>query len=269
MTFLASLNMSCHASFVLNGHCLPSAIHGDGLKYLVLVVLGKMLCNAIRSLAQLFWQCTLRAFNTLDSQNTLKNNNAEYTNDKKYNAVSWFEYPTDATWLLHFSEALNSNYSSSAFSLLSPAWHCFAKMYSTKTINKNITSVGYTTIGDPYDGKNDVLPGRWKEKQFVTQKIPKVCTCVHVSISSTNEKQHWPFSVYMYQTIRMPVMGCLQSNCMPVHHIPKYQNSIQRPSRLPTASSDLAAVMLARQENSHVGRQRKDTEARSNKRTSW
>ena len=33
MTFLASLNMPCHASFVLNGHCLPSAIHGDGLKY--------------------------------------------------------------------------------------------------------------------------------------------------------------------------------------------------------------------------------------------
>ena len=147
----------------------------------------------------------------------------------------------------------------------------FAKMYSTKTINKNITSVGYTTIGDPYDGKNDVLPGRWKEKQFVTQKIPKVCTCCtcFLFINQRNSKIDLFRFILMYQTIRMPVMGCLQSNCMPVHHIPKYQNSIQRPSRLPTVSSDLAAVMLARQENSHVGRQRKDTEARSNKRTSW
>lgn len=49
-------------------------------------------------------------------------------------------------------------------------------MYSTKTIHKNINPnypQGYTTIGDPYSGNNDKLPSRWKEKQFVTQKLPK------------------------------------------------------------------------------------------------
>ncbi|KAL7535646.1 hypothetical protein ACHAWF_005224 [Thalassiosira exigua] len=49
-------------------------------------------------------------------------------------------------------------------------------MYSTKTIHKNINpnyKEGYTTIGDPYSGNNDKLPSRWKEKQFVTQKLPK------------------------------------------------------------------------------------------------
>lgn len=49
-------------------------------------------------------------------------------------------------------------------------------MYSTKTIHKNLNPnypQGYTTIGDPYNGNNDKLPSRWKEKQFVTQKLPK------------------------------------------------------------------------------------------------
>ncbi|KAL7543398.1 hypothetical protein ACHAXR_013324 [Thalassiosira sp. AJA248-18] len=49
-------------------------------------------------------------------------------------------------------------------------------MYSTKSIHKNINPhyrQGYTTIGDPYNGNNDKLPSRWKEKQFVTQKFPK------------------------------------------------------------------------------------------------
>ena len=50
-------------------------------------------------------------------------------------------------------------------------------MYSTKTIHKNINPhypQGYTSIGDPYSGNNDTLPSRWKEKQFVTQRFPKV-----------------------------------------------------------------------------------------------
>jgi hypothetical protein len=50
-------------------------------------------------------------------------------------------------------------------------------MYSTKTIHKNINPhypQGYTSIGDPYSGNNDKLPSRWKEKQFVTQRFPKV-----------------------------------------------------------------------------------------------
>jgi len=49
-------------------------------------------------------------------------------------------------------------------------------MYSTKTIHKNINPnypQGYTSIGDPYNGNHDKLPDRWKEKQFVTQKLPK------------------------------------------------------------------------------------------------
>ena len=49
-------------------------------------------------------------------------------------------------------------------------------MYSTKTIHKNINpnyKGSYTSIGDPYSGNNDLLPSRWKEKQFVTQKFPK------------------------------------------------------------------------------------------------
>lgn len=45
---------------------------------------------------------------------------------------------------------------------------------STKTIHKNQHNQGYTTIGDPYSSNNDKLPSRWKEKQFVTQKLPKV-----------------------------------------------------------------------------------------------
>jgi len=50
-------------------------------------------------------------------------------------------------------------------------------MYSTKTIHKNINPhypQGYTSIGDPYSGNNDTLPSRWKEKQLVTQRFPKV-----------------------------------------------------------------------------------------------
>ena len=49
-------------------------------------------------------------------------------------------------------------------------------MYSTKTIHKNINpnyKGSYTSIGDPYSGNNELLPSRWKEKQFVTQKFPK------------------------------------------------------------------------------------------------
>ena len=50
-------------------------------------------------------------------------------------------------------------------------------MYSTKSIHKNINPnfpQSYTSIGDPYSGSNDTLPQRWKEKQFVTQRFPKV-----------------------------------------------------------------------------------------------
>ncbi|EED94244.1 predicted protein [Thalassiosira pseudonana CCMP1335] len=49
-------------------------------------------------------------------------------------------------------------------------------MYSTKSIHKNINPnyrQTYTSIGDPYNGNGERLPGRWKEKQFFTQKHPK------------------------------------------------------------------------------------------------
>ena len=91
MTFLASLNMPCHASFVLNWHCLPSAIHGDGLKYWLFLVkcyasLRHWLTN------RLYKKCTLRAqCNTLTKILSNKNNNAEYEDGhqrQKINAVS-------------------------------------------------------------------------------------------------------------------------------------------------------------------------------------
>mmetsp|Transcript_18684 Transcript_18684/g.27052 ORF Transcript_18684/g.27052 Transcript_18684/m.27052 type:complete len:242 (-) Transcript_18684:132-857(-) len=49
-------------------------------------------------------------------------------------------------------------------------------MYSTKTIHKNINPLypqTYTSIGDPFKSSLDELPGRWKQKQFVTQKCPQ------------------------------------------------------------------------------------------------
>ena len=63
MTFLASLNMSCHASFVLNGHCLPSAIHGDGLKYWLLLV--KCYASLRHWLTQPFVQVHIACINTI------------------------------------------------------------------------------------------------------------------------------------------------------------------------------------------------------------
>jgi len=44
-------------------------------------------------------------------------------------------------------------------------------MYSTKTIHKNVGQT-YTSIGDPYKTTLEALPGRWKEKQFVSQSYP-------------------------------------------------------------------------------------------------
>ena len=49
-------------------------------------------------------------------------------------------------------------------------------MYTTKSIHKNINTnypQVYNTVGDPYKSNLDELPGRWKQKQFVTQRYPK------------------------------------------------------------------------------------------------
>eukprot|EP00518_Triparma_eleuthera_P002241 CAMPEP_0182455692 /NCGR_PEP_ID=MMETSP1319-20130603/1781_1 /TAXON_ID=172717 /ORGANISM="Bolidomonas pacifica, Strain RCC208" /LENGTH=243 /DNA_ID=CAMNT_0024653811 /DNA_START=24 /DNA_END=755 /DNA_ORIENTATION=+ len=50
-------------------------------------------------------------------------------------------------------------------------------MYNTHTIHKNINPhykhIQPVTIGDPYKDPDRILPGRWKEKQFVTQAHPK------------------------------------------------------------------------------------------------
>ncbi|GMH98949.1 hypothetical protein TrLO_g14230 [Triparma laevis f. longispina] len=50
-------------------------------------------------------------------------------------------------------------------------------MYATHTIHKNLNPLypdpGYTSIGDPYKDPDRVLPGRWREKQFQTNRIPK------------------------------------------------------------------------------------------------
>ncbi len=49
-------------------------------------------------------------------------------------------------------------------------------MYSTKSIHKDINpnfQQTYTSIGDPYKSSLEELPGRWKKKQFVTQRCPQ------------------------------------------------------------------------------------------------
>ena len=47
-------------------------------------------------------------------------------------------------------------------------------MYNTKFMNKNVSvdNGRYITVGDPYVGTKDKLPGRWKEKQFHTPQLP-------------------------------------------------------------------------------------------------
>jgi hypothetical protein len=49
-------------------------------------------------------------------------------------------------------------------------------MYCTHTIHKNINPnypQAYTSIGDPYKDPDRILPGRWKQKQFITNAHPK------------------------------------------------------------------------------------------------
>eukprot|EP00611_Tribonema_gayanum_P021847 TRINITY_DN4291_c0_g1_i1.p1 TRINITY_DN4291_c0_g1~~TRINITY_DN4291_c0_g1_i1.p1 ORF type:complete len:222 (-),score=75.03 TRINITY_DN4291_c0_g1_i1:343-1008(-) len=44
-------------------------------------------------------------------------------------------------------------------------------MYSTKRVNEKIAE-GYISVGDPYRGTKDTLPGRWKGKGFKVLQVP-------------------------------------------------------------------------------------------------
>jgi hypothetical protein len=131
MTFLTSLNVAFHASFVLHWHSLSTAIHDE------------CFCDD----------------GCLDRPLGVKKSDWKFSQKKMIDVVT----------ILQLNSASTKRQD--------PTYQHLLAMYSTKSIHKNINPnfpQSYTSIGDPYSGSNDTLPQRWKEKQFVTQRFPKV-----------------------------------------------------------------------------------------------